>query len=118
MDLLRQVQKRATKIIRGLEYLSYGERLREKGLQGDTNAAFQYLQKSYKKAEESHCKRVYSNRKGVTVLNINEGIFRSDIGNIFFTMIILRHKLPREIVDATSLEVFKVRFDGALSSLI
>lgn len=61
---------------------------------------------------------MYRDRKVVMVLNINEGTFRSDIRNSFFTMSILRHKLPREIVDATSLEVFKVRFDGALSSLI
>ena len=32
----------------------------------------------------------------------------------------MRHwsRLPREVVDATSLETFKVRLDGALSNLI
>jgi len=28
------------------------------------------------------------------------------------------HRLPREVVDAPSLETFKVRLDGALSSLV
>ena len=38
----------------------------------------------------------------------------------FFTMRVVRHwhRLPREVVDAPSLEVFKARLDGALSNLV
>ncbi|KFO79182.1 hypothetical protein N303_01839, partial [Cuculus canorus] len=48
------------------------------------------------------------------------GRFRLDIRKNFFTMRVVRHwkRLPREAVDAPSLEVFKARLDGALSSLV
>ncbi|KFM05057.1 hypothetical protein AS27_10786, partial [Aptenodytes forsteri] len=48
------------------------------------------------------------------------GRFRLDIRKKFFTLRVVKHwhRLPREVVDAPSLETFKVRLDGALSSLI
>jgi len=70
MDVLEQVQRRATKMIRGLEYLSYKDRLRELGLfslekrrhQGDLMAAFQYLKRDYRKDGEGLFTRVCSDR--------------------------------------------------------
>ncbi|KFW71672.1 hypothetical protein AS28_14093, partial [Pygoscelis adeliae] len=51
---------------------------------------------------------------------LKESRFRLDIRNKFFTMKVVKHwhRLPREVVDAPSLEVFKARLDGALSNLV
>ncbi|KFM01132.1 hypothetical protein AS27_11542, partial [Aptenodytes forsteri] len=53
-------------------------------------------------------------------LKLKEGRFRLDIRKTVFTMRVVRHwnRLPREAVDAPSLEVFKARLDGALSNLV
>ena len=50
----------------------------------------------------------------------NEGRFRLVVEKKRFTVRVVRHwhRLPREVVHAPSLQVFKVRLDGALSNLI
>ncbi|KFP54386.1 hypothetical protein N323_06491, partial [Cathartes aura] len=51
---------------------------------------------------------------------LKEGRFRLDVRKKVFTARVVRHwnRLPREAVDAPSLEVFKARLDGALSNLV
>jgi len=51
---------------------------------------------------------------------LKEGRFRLDIRKKFFTMSVVKHwhRLPREAVDAPSLEVFKARLDAAMSNLV
>ncbi|KFR11775.1 hypothetical protein N306_06629, partial [Opisthocomus hoazin] len=51
---------------------------------------------------------------------LREGRFRLDIRKKVFTMRVVKHwhRLPREVAEAPSLETFKARLDGALSSLV
>ncbi|KFP80029.1 hypothetical protein N310_03194, partial [Acanthisitta chloris] len=51
---------------------------------------------------------------------LKEGKFRLDIRKKLFTIRVVRHwnRLPREVVDAQTLAVFKAKLDKALSSLV
>jgi len=128
MELSEQIQRRAIKMIRGLEHLSCEERLRELGLfslekrrlWGDLIMAFQYLKGAYKKDGDRLFSRACSDRARSNGFKLRAGRFRLDIRKKFFTMRVVKHwsRLPREVVGAPSLETFQARLCGALSNLI
>ncbi|KAJ7424540.1 hypothetical protein WISP_28213 [Willisornis vidua] len=70
IDLFEQVQRRAMNIIRGLEHLSYEDRLRDldlfslekRRLCGDLFVAFQYLKGAYETAGEGFFTKAWSDR--------------------------------------------------------
>ena len=53
-------------------------------------------------------------------MKLKEGRLRLDVRGKFFTERVVGcwNRLPREVVDAPSLGVFKARLDGALGSLV
>ncbi|GAB0196101.1 hypothetical protein GRJ2_002075400 [Grus japonensis] len=127
MELLERVQRRATKLIRGLEHLSYEDRLRELGLfslekrqlRGDLIAAFQG-EGACRKDGEGLFMRECSDRTRGNGIKLKESPFKLDVRKEFFTVRVVRpwHRLPREVVEAPSLEVFKARLDGALGNVV
>jgi len=81
-------------MIRGLEHLSYEDRLRELGLfsleerrlQGDLRAAFQQMKGAYEKAGEGLFARACSNRTRGNGFKLKKGRLRFDIRKKLFTM--------------------------------
>ena len=114
-------------MIQGMEHLPSEDGLRElvlfslekRSLQGDLRVAFQYLKWSYKKGTDSLSRVCYDKTRGNSFKRREER-FRQDINKMSFSVRLMRpwNRLPREVVNASSLEVFKIRLDGALSTLV
>jgi len=94
--------------------------LEKRRLRGDLVAAFQYLKGTYRKDGENIISKTRCDRTRSNGFKLREGRFRLDIRKKFFMIRVVKllNGLPREVVEALSLETFKARLDGALTNLI
>ena len=106
----------------------YKDRLRDLGLfslekrrlWGDLIAAFQYLKEAYWKAGEGLFMRACSDSMRGNSFKLGEDRLKLDITKKFFSVRVMKHwnRLPRKVVNAPFLQVFKARLDGTLRNLI
>ena len=120
---------RATRMIKGLEHLSYVGRLssldlfslRKRRLRGHVINVYKYLKGDGRQMEEARLFSVmHGNRTMSNGLKLEHGKLHSNMQKICFPVRMTEHwnRLPGGVVESSSMKIFKICLDACLCDLL